>query len=455
MASVIDVASAQIERVHNKVEQYIDKSDQLASLIKKAGGDDGIQVSRYLYRVPWKRWRAGVLGKYNNDGGAYPTGNAPTLASFTAGYYNFALAYRLTQEMIDTMATDAQARTNILTDVTSEAIAEMGVQIDIALHTDGTGLLTSTSSAKPAATQLTFAGTTDTIGVDRLRPGTTVDIWDSAGTTIRANGPYLINNVDYGSKVVTFSSSPTGLTSGDQLSFYGMDLTGTPNHPHSFDSGWPGGGLTASSGLTGDSFIHGLPYVNDATDANYYLGKLKSSYAELKPVAVNASSAALVFQHGLLAIDGLVKRRGTDIAPNLVGVFSMAQRAQVFNIGIAVSNWVRGNNDKSLDLMPSNVGYGATFDFCGVKCYLSNRQDKARVDFFIPKNWRRVQTKDIGFVKNEAGGYLHPVYTNPSSTTVSKATAVDILVAAAMDYTCFDPGAGAYIYGIAVDSSYA
>jgi hypothetical protein len=440
--SVINGVSAQIEVVSKKTEQYLDKSDALHSLIKKAGGDDGIEVSRRLYRIPYKRWRAGVLGKHDNDGGALPTGNAPSFSHLTAGYYTFALAYRITQEMIDTMESSDKSRVNIVSDVTSEAISEMNVMLDTMLHTDGTGRLTNAASATNGTTTLTFADPTDTLGVARLRPGMSVDVWDSAGANKRAGGPHQIIAID--GNVVTFGAAIVGIQATDLIAFYNMDAYG-PATLTSFTALWPGAGLTNGPGLTGDSFVHGIAYANDATGTNNYLGRLKSTFPELKAVRVNAASSALVFQHGLLGIHGLQQKRGSDAQKGLVGIFPGAQRAQVFNIGIAISEWNRGASDKMIDVMPSNTGYGEKFTFCGIPCIVSNRQDSCRVDFVNPKNFRRVQTKPVGFRKAPGGGYLHPVYTNPAGTAVSTATAYDIFVEAALDYCSLDPGAGVVV----------
>lgn len=449
--SVTQTVSAQLERVHPKVQNYIDTSENLHALFKKAGADDGITVSRYLYRVPWKRYQSGVLSKYANDGGAYPTGDAPTLASFTAGYFTFALAYQLTQEMIDTMESDTQARVNIMTDTIQGAIQEMDIYMDIFLHGDGTGKLTNAASTGTATT-LVFAGTTDYLGVKRVRPGSYVDVWDSTGVTKRANGPYKVASVDWPSKTVTFATGPTGIATTDLLTVAGLDSYG-PSAPTSFSATWPASGLTNGPGLDGDSFIHGIAYSNDATDGNYFLGKLKSTYPELKSVAVSAANNPLTFQHGILGLHQLIERRGKEIAPKLRGIAPLSAAAQQQYLGMAISNWP--NNNKPVDQAGGRTNYTDTFDFCGISCILSNRQAANRFDFVSPDNFRRIQTKPIGFVKNPDGsGYLHPTYSNPSGTTVSRTAGVQFWVSAAMDYACFDPGASFYISGFTPPDGY-
>ncbi len=448
-ADITQVVSAQIERVRNKLETYFETSDQISGLIKKAG-EDKVKVSRKLYRIPFQQWRGGVLKKVSMDNGALPTGNGMKISHLTAGYYTTDLAYTVTDEQIDTTGDKTQAVVNVFQKTLADAMLEAQVYDDVAFHGNGTGLLTAASSAKPSATTLTFAGASDYLGVGRLREGMTVDVWDGSSTN---RGSAQITNIDYGNKIVTLDNAVSGLASGDLLAFHGMDVYG-PAYPASFSSTWPGDALTNSAGLTGDSFRHGFPYANDATVSNYYLGTLKSTISQLLPAYANAAAGSLVLQHGLQVIDQILQRRDPDVVKGLVGIAHMAQRAQVMNIGIAVSNWQRSSgSEKNIDLMPKNIGYTDTFEFCGIKCYLSKRQDRSRFDFINPKNWGRVMSRETAF-KEVGGQTVFPVFSNPSSTTVSMNTAVQFHILQGYDFCCYDPGAGGYIYGLSLPSGY-
>jgi hypothetical protein len=128
----------------------------------------------------------------------------------------------------------------------------------------------------------------------------------------------------------------------------------------------------------------------------------------------------------------------------------MSQRAQVFQLGISISNWFRGASDKMIDTMPSNTGYSDTFDFCGVKCHLSKRQDRSRVDFINPANWGRAQLFDTKFYDVDG----KRVFEVRSSTTANLVSAVEFFLIQAYDYVCFDPGAGGYISSLTVPAGY-
>ena len=332
--SVIDVVAAQIERVRQKLQPIFESSAEVASMIKKAGGDK-VDISRYLYRIPLQQFRGGNFHKYTADGGSLGIGTGMLLSSLQAGYITTVRSYRVTDEESDTSATTAQSVVNVFNKTLADAMTESQIDDDITLHTDGTGILTNSSSATNGTTTLTFAGTTDTLGVNRLREGMCVDAWDTTGATKRVptsgTAPTYITAIDYVGLVVTLSQSIAGLTSGDILAFPNLDVYG-PSTLTSFSSTWPGGGLTNGPGLTGDSFRHGLYYANDSNSANYYLGKLKSTIPQLLATNISAGGATFSFGLVLAGMDQLQQRRDKIITNGLRGIAHMKQREAIFQI---------------------------------------------------------------------------------------------------------------------------
>jgi hypothetical protein len=448
MATIVDTVLAQKEVVESKLQTWFESSDQVAGKVKKSA--DAKKISRYGYRFVVQQYRGGTFGKLVLSEGDMGTGSGMKVTSFTAGYFGSRHSFRVSFEQKATSSTDAQSVVDVWQKTLAEAIVESQVTDDITFHTDGTGKLTNASSAS-SSTTLTFAGTTDTLGVNRLREGMAVDVWDSTGATKRAGGPYTISNIDYNGKVVTFTGAVTGITSGDILAFVGMDAYG-PSSLTSFSSTWPGGGLTSNAGLTGDSFRHGMYYSNDNTTANYYPGRQKSSISQLIPAYVNASSSALVFQYGQQILDQLVQRRDKDVVKGLQGIAHMSQRAQVFNIGTAISNKLISGTEfgKSLDLNPSNSGYSDSFDFCGIPCMVSKRQYRDRFDFLNFDTWGRAQLFDTQFYDDGSGRTVYPV-RNSSGNLV---TAMEMHLVQAYDFFNRDPGSAGYIYSLSVPSGY-
>lgn len=446
--SVVDVVGAMKEVVRDKLQPIYESTDEIAGMFKKASGDR-IQISRYLYRVPLQLFRGGNFHKYSTDGGTFGIGTGMLISSLQAGYITALRSYRVTDEEADTTSTDVQAAVNVFNKTLADAMLEAQIDDDIALHTDGTGILTNASSATNGTTTLTFAAATDTLGVNRLREGITVDVWDATGVTLRVPSsgtqPTVINSIDYSNKIVTLNQSIASLTSTDILSFPGLTAYG-PAALTSFSSTWPGSGLTNGPGLTGDSFRHGIYYSNDATTSNYYLTKLKSTIPQLLATQVNASSSAFTFAMVLQGMDQVIQRRDKDATKGLRGICHMKQRQAIFQIQVNVSNKIFGwGGDKMNDFMPTGTGYTDEFDLCGIPTRISKRQYNDRIDFVNPLLWGRAQTRDIHFV--EKGGRQQFEVRNADGTM---AASTEFHISTNFDFVNYDPGIGLYISSLNV-----
>jgi hypothetical protein len=433
--SIADTVSAYVESVRPNLEKYFEASDQVASMIKKSSAAENI--NRYLYRIPVQKWNGGTFSKLQLSEGVMPSGTGMALTKLTAGYFGSSHSFRVSFEQKET----TNAVVNVFQEQLKTAILESQVMDDVVFHGDGTGKLTNSASTGTATT-LTFAGASDTLGVNRLREGMVVDVWDTLGTTLRADGPYQITAINYATKTVTLGASVTGVATTDMLAVANVDVYG-PSAPTSFASTWPGDALTNNPGLTGDSFRHGLYYANDDTSANYYLGVQKSALPQLIPVRVNAASSALVFNHGQQMLDQMMQRFDKDIIKGLRGIAHFTQRRQVFNIGTAIATkFVSGTQfGGSVDVSASNRNYDDTFDFCGVSCIVSKRQYTDRFDFINPDKWLRAQLFETKFYDDGNGNTIHAVRNGDGALV----TAMEFYVVQAYDFACVMPASGSYI----------
>lgn len=445
IVAVADVYESQLEKVRNKLQQYFETSDQISGMIGKAGEVE--TISQKLYRIPYMLYRGGTFQKFNADGGDMGAGSGMKIDKLTAGYIYSDYVVEVSLESIDTTSKPGQSVVNVFAKQLSEAMTELKAYDDIHFHGDGSGALTGGCSAFTTTT-MTFASATDYLGIGKLREGMAVTVYDSAGTTQRATSvtPIYIGTIDYSNKIVTFAGSATVTAgaAGDKLAVAGLAsaddlLTG--------QSGWPGS--SAAPTLTADTFRHGFRYANDVTTTTYYLGKQRSAVPQLVPSRVNASSSSLVFPHGLLMLDNIIQRRDADVVKGLQGIAHMSQRSAVHSIGIAISNWFRGASDKMIDVMPSNTGYSDKFEFCGIPCTLSKRQDRSRIDFINPKLWGRAQLHDTKF--HEVGN--RQLFESRTSTGTLKA-AQHFIITQAYDFVCYDPGAEGYIDNLTLPSGY-
>ena len=443
-ATILDTLNTNLEQVRSVLADYSDGSKTLFGMLKIS---EEVVATRYLYRVPVKKWSGGILQKYSADGGSMGGGNGMVVAKLEAGFFDSTFNFEITKEQIDTSISKTGSTINVLSETLDSAMKTLQVYDDIFLHGDGTGKLTNAASTGTSTT-LTFADPADTLGINRLLLGMSVDVWDATGATKRAGGPYQIIAIDPIARIVTFSAAVTGIATTDLIAVYNLDVYG-PSTLTSFSSTWPGGGLTSAAGLTGDSWRHGLGYVNDNTSSNYYLGNLKSAFPQLMPGYVNAAGA-LVYAHGDLLKSNIFLQRDEQALMGMMGVMHMAQQAQLKNIGVSISNIWRGPEQmKMIDVQPTG-NYTDTFTFADLPCFVSKRMDKSRVDFFKPENWFKVESEPAKFYTPGTGGYIRPKYNGNGDVTAS----VEFKVVQKMDTGCIDPGAGGFIYGATVPSGY-
>jgi hypothetical protein len=417
-----DVLQVQIEKVRPKVEELFETSDTVAAMIKK-GGEAEI-ISEKLYRIPIVTRRGGSYRSFNADGGDMGTGSGLSTTNLEAGYYYSDYVVELSKYAMDATAKGEQAVLNAFSYNFKNAMKELQALDDIVFHTNGTGELTNPSSATgtwgASLTSYTFAGSTDFVGVSRVRPGMIVSVYNSAGSTQRtgtaSTTEFQINSVDTLNKIVYLNDTVGSAASTDILVVAGLSPTLA-----SFQSTWP---------LSGDSFRHGMYYANDANSSNYFLGQLKSTVPELLANNV-AANGSLTHTHGLILQDQIINRRDEDVYKGLVGLSHMAQRTAIYNIGIALSEWFRGKNDKMIDVMPGGVQYSDTFPYVGVTMKLDKRQDKSRLDFLIPKKWGRAMLHDTKFHEVEG----RTVFEARTSTG-NLAAAVFFILVQSYDYYC-------------------
>jgi hypothetical protein len=458
-ADVVNTAAAQIEQVRPILQEIHETSDQISSLFKK-NSKNIENLSRYLYRFPLEKYMGGTYAKYSANGGAIPQGSGMVLTSLQAGFFYSMLMFQVSDEQVDLSQNTKQSVVDVMARTLSKGMVEAAVMDDISLHNDGTGELTNvvggvSSDSSPAANQLTFNTVGDFLGINRLREGQVVDVWNAAGSTkrvgITAGTLLLIDTINYDTNTVTFNQNVSDMVSGDLIAFNGMDAYG-PTSLTSFSSGWPAtGALTTTGGLTNDTYRHGIYYAHDFNSSNYYLGKQKSTLPQIQATQISAASSQLQFWHGFAGLDRIRKRRSPDAAKGLIGVFPMAQRQVVFELGVSIATkpLTSSNFGTSMDLLPSNSQYMDTFNYCDMTCYVSKRQFNNRCDFFNLKNWGRATVFDLRPYEKQG----RTIFEGRASTGYLAAYS-QFGFHAAYDFCDFDPGSEFAISGLSVPANY-
>lgn len=451
-----DLLQAMIEKVRPVLQQLYEETDRLAKLIGKANVE---QISDKLYRIPLLLFAGGTFQKFDADGGTLGTGSGMLVDKMTAGYIYSNYAITITRRTKDTTASPGQAVVNAFQFQLSKSMVELGCWDDVILHTAGDGVLTNKASATGSwsgGTYYTFAGTTssglgpeatvdpDNLGVNRLREGMTVHVYDAALANNKqnssANGyPFVIHHINYSTKTVYLTGTVASAASTDVLAVPGMFAQATSNSPAYGASSWP---------LSGDTFRHGIYYANETNTSLYYLGIQRSALPQLAPT-VRTVNGSITHNDVLLVQDQMRQRRDEAVFQGMIGIAHMSQRAQFFAIGITLSEWFRGPKDEMIDLMPANTGLEKVFQAGGITHYLSKRQYRDRIDYINPKLWGRAQLFDAR--PYESGG--RTVFEGRSSTGMVKAEE-QMFIEQAFDNVCFDPGAQAIINNATVPPGY-
>jgi hypothetical protein len=145
--------------------------------------------------------------------------------------------------------------------------------------------------------------------------------------------------------------------------------------------------------MNGELYFH-----NTATSGNI-LGLSRTTYPELIVNSVDASGA-LTPTHFLL-LSTKIYNRFNAVPPEVLGCINPAQAMQIYQVGIAISEWMRGSKDEMIDIIPKSNN--TTIVIGGTTHLKSAHQSKKRVDWFNMTNWGRVYIQDLDFYTDPDG----------------------------------------------------
>lgn len=461
VAQFQDVVSLQLEAVAPMFEELFGMVNVMESII--GGSAEDVTVSEYGYRIPLQTMRAGASSKVDTSAsGSYPVGSGGVFAHMTAGWHNQARSIRFADIQRDTTGGGEQAIIDYVNQTIAGAMEGIGIDNDILMHTNGTGVLTNPCSS-PAASgsgattaTMTFAAASDKQRLNLLVgcEGASVEVWSEDLATKRTptttTQPVLIVSLQPFTGVVTFSQTVTGVCpsgSQDRLVFPGMAI-GSPATPTSFSSTWPARGGTI--GLGGDSFVHGLPYFNDNSTSNYCLGLSKGTYRQLLASGVAAAGATINWSHGRQMTAQILARWGSEgEAP--IGFAHTAQIEAITNLTITISQVMGNEVSAPVDLGGLTPKLGTPVPYCGMMVYKDPRQPADRVDFTHRSGWVKPKLFNPGFLAGgDSGQYLFRGRSSSGTPTAY----FDAVIRQAYDYAQKSPGKGGMITGLAVTAGY-
>lgn len=460
-----DVVATQLEVVSRQLEELHGTSTYIYSMVEAASED--VKVSDYLYRIVLETRRAGISGKVNvSDGGAYPLGSGAAYIYMQAGWHQYARTIRFSDLQRDTTQGGEQSIINYVNREIARAMAGVQLDNDVYFHTDGSGILTggattpTPTGAGTSTATLVFNGSTDMLKLNRIQgcEGMAVEVWSPDGATKRTPAstsvPTYITAIDYSTKTVTLSQTVTvnpSTSAGDVLAVNGLAAYG-PSTLVGNSSTWPSRG--GQTGLGGDSWMHGIYYVNDVTTSNYYLGKLKSTYPQLQSNRVDAGSSVLNFTFGRLVQDQILARFGERPEGAIVGLAHSAQMKAAEDLTIALSvNPLNGAQfTKPLDL-GTQTKFGQGIPYCGTLLFNDLRQYADRIDYINKSTWFRPNLFPTKFLEGGDGPSQY-MFRGRDGTTGAVMPYFETIIRQAFDFGCRAPGRAGYINSLAVPAGY-
>ncbi len=420
--AVADVYATNIQVIDPTLPELFEKNPTTYGLLTKAGKTHKISktVEGKDFRAPIQIAPGGIFGALNLAGGSFGAGSGDVFDQMYQTYFAMKLGAEQNLDTIMTTETSGQSIINAFRRQMKSLLANMQWYANASLHniTGNQGLIAYATALDTATLTMDNVN-----GANLLQQRQRVEIFDTTlgdhkTAAVSTNLPY-ISAMNKATRTVTLTNlGAVSLAATDKLAFPGV--TGTP------------------------TWLQGLNYFHTADTSGTLLGITKSSVPEILPTAY-AAGEALVPMHGLLVRARVMQRRGK--VGNLTGIIHPCQAAQIYQLGMAISEWQRGRSDKMIDIAPAAED---NIPFAGISHRLDIHQDKTRIDWIDPKMWLRVYLQELGFYKEPGTG--RTVFTVYSSNYPSAAICFYMMLVE--NFVCLDPGSEAMITGLTVPTNF-
>jgi hypothetical protein len=396
--------------------QISDKIDE-HKIVKTPNGAD--------FRIPMEIKPPGQVGALNLAGGAFSTGTPGELKQMYQSYFASQLAFYLNLEEIFNSSDQAKSTVNAFDRVMAQAPKRLAAYNDTALHSMGAG--NQGLIAKATGYDTTVYTLETEYGANLLVEGQQVEILTSnLGSLLTAAVP---TNLPY----VTEVNKALGTVKMANLGAISPNATDYLAFP----------GVTASP-----AWSNGIRYFHTTAVSGNLLGLSLADYPEIRPNAVNASSASLLPTHLWQLTNKIKQRRGS--VGDILGTIHTAQAYQWAELGLAISEWSRGKADEMIDVAPKVSDF---VTMAGVRHFVDPHQSKSRVDWLNLKFWHRVYLNGVkaDFYKQPGTGEMvFPVY----NSSAKRIAAIEFHLVNSENIGCSDPGSGGFVYGLAIPSGF-
>lgn len=351
----------QLEKVRDKVPQLYERDNVFYAKVAKKGD----VVSSRNMRIPLQLRAGGRGGLYSPDGGDMQRGSGTTydVAQVTPIHLKFGVEITKLAEW----STDSgeKAVQNIAKTEVKNGMAQYRAFLDKLCNQPSTGQLGTISSI---ASNVVTLGASNFKASQRFHVGMGVAICDSGFTTVRGTQTVLGPIDDINGKI-TLDGTPGGTISTDVLLVEGS---------------------TVSTGNITSTSLFGIPYHQNDAQSGTWLNLNRANYPESWTPSVNANSALLSTAQIRLALNKIRLSLGLDALKGVTAYTHPAQTHSYEDLGIVISEIVKGGGGDSLDLF-----FNGDKKMAGTTILESYNADPTRVDFVCFDAWGRAVMKDV------------------------------------------------------------
>ena len=417
MPAVVEsqVAGTELERVLPKVTKVYESDDHFYSTIKKRN----VEIVSYReMRVPMELRPGSAFQYFNPDGGDMGRGSGPewNKATLRPVFMSQNIEYtKLTQWSTDDRR---KAVINSVRKLTAGGIIELRRQLDAQLQQPGTGQIGTLSAVATSGGVDTYTLNSDGYGVKLVRPGQTVQVFDSTLVTLRGSG--VISEWDIPNKTIDVTPAISGAIATDVLVTKGI------------------------SAPAARPALFGVPYHYDNSDTGEWLGYDRATTPEVRSNRVNGNNAPLTLPLPRLAMNMIGDRAGIDENFQCTAWTHPAQAQAYEEIGQLMSVIHKQPKEENL-----NIYFNDNMQLAGCPIKTSFNWNRTRIDFIVDSVWGRAEILPIGFYTTD-GRKIFEI----RGASGGIATSDIFYMVVGFQTFLTNPAATAYIDNLAVPSGY-
>jgi hypothetical protein len=400
----------------------VKKFNVLTDFIKRG---EVTQIGERDFRIPFKKTFGGRFGKYDPQFGDMGRGTQMSGDVMIQSYFNVRLNFEM--DMLAIKAT--QDRSIAIQDPFKDAVAngffEFKLYRDKCYHSDGTAVLATATAHSSASGTSVYTMDTE-FGVQRLRRGQYVTVYNNALTTVLSASSLYITGVNTQAKTAILSGIVPGAGATDKFCFEGV------------------------SGASPAGY-RGLYYWISSATSGVTAGVDRALEPAIIAKSVDAAAGPLLGELVMALYHRILNDRG-EVANGLLGISSPAQQAYVYSNVMSIQNYdLAQSSTRAVDRVPELKGK-KSFMWGDIPHYVDIHQSRLRNDYIIPDQWGIARLDEEKFFQTPGTSQrFFPLYGGSGAP----AAGVWFSLTCDEDLYTVDPGAQGVVSNLSVPALYA